>query len=225
MKYSKRPIVGLVLAALAFPAFAQVDLTPYLKKDVFGDIKISPTGEYYAVTMPAADRTVLAVIRRSDQKFTARVGGPKASDIADFHWVNDQRVLVSMAQRLSTLESPVPTGELHAVNADGTAARSLMSHFDPDAYRLRGDFYAGFLEDDLPADDDNVLISVRSFSADPVTQIDRMHVLTGRRVTVATAPVRRARFTTDGRGEVRFARGSGNDNVSKLYYRHARGSA
>ena len=225
MKYWTGPIAGLALAALAFPAVAQVDLTPYLKEDVYGDIKISPTGEYYAVTVPTADRTVLAVIRRSDKKFTARVGGPKQSDIADFHWVNDQRVLVSMAQRLSTLESPVATGELHAVNADGTVARTLMGHFEPDAYKFTDDFYAGFLEDELPSDDDNVLISVQAFSANPVTSIDRMHVLTGRRVTVATAPVRRARFTTDGHGEVRFARGSGNDNVGKLYYRDARGSA
>ena len=44
MKYWTGPIVGLALAALAFPAVAQVDLTPYLKEDVYGDIKISPTG-------------------------------------------------------------------------------------------------------------------------------------------------------------------------------------
>lgn len=228
MKHSKDPIVGLALVALAFPAIAQVDLTPYLKKDVYGDIKISPTGEYYAVTVPTADRTMLAVIRRSDKAFTARVSGPQKSDIADFHWVNDQRIVVSMAERLSTLESPVPTGELHAINADGKLARTLMSHYERDtgisATQTFGDFYAGFLEDDLPAEDDSVLISVQAFTADPTTRIDRMHVVTGRRVTVATAPVRRARFTTDGHGEVRFARGAGSDNVSKLYYRDARGA-
>ena len=229
MKISKGPIAGLALAALAFPAIAQVNLAPYLKKDVYGDIKISPTGEYYAVTVPTTDRTVLAVIRRSDKAFTARVSGPEKSDIADFHWVNDQRVVVSMAQRMSTLESPVATGELHAINADGTLGRTLMGHFEREdgnsaTYKFGGDFYAGFLEDDLPEDEDNVLISVQAFSADPNTRIDRMHVLTGRRVTVATAPVRRARFTTDGHGEVRFARGAGNDNVSKLYYRDARGT-
>lgn len=219
-------LAALAMAA-AFPSAAQVDLAPFLKKDVYGEIKISPRGDYYAVTVPLSDRTVMGVIRRSDQAFTARVGGPKDSDIAAFHWVNDERIVVSMAQRLSTLEAPAPTGELHAINADGTGGRTLMGHYDRPsgngATLKLGDFFAGFLEDDLPADDENVLISVQALKSDPSTRIDRMNVRSGRRITVATAPVRRARFTTDGRGEVRFARGSGNDNVSKLYYRDARG--
>lgn len=223
----KGRLAGLVLAVVACPAAAQVDLTPFLKKDVYRDIKISPTGEYYAVTLPLADRTILAVLRRSDMKFTAKVTGPESSDIAAFHWVNDHRVVVSLAQRYSALEKPLPTGELHAINADGTGGRALMTHYEKEfgnsaTYKF-GDFFAGFLEDDLPADDENVLISVQAITSDPSTRIDRMNVNSGRRTTVATAPVRRARFTTDGKGEVRFARGSGNDNISKLYYRDARG--
>ncbi|GAA5083030.1 alpha/beta hydrolase family protein [Lysobacter panacisoli] len=226
MKLWRGCLAALAMAA-TFPSAAQVDLTPFLKKDVYGDIKISPRGDYYAVTVPLSDRTVMGVIRRADKAFTARVSGPKDSAIADFHWVNDQRVVVSMAQRLSMLEAPTPTGELHAINADGTGGRTLMGHYEKNgngATIKLGDFFAGFLEDDLPTDDDNILISVQAFKADPSTRIDRMNVRSGRRITVATAPVRRARFTTDGKGEVRFARGSGNDNVSKLYYRDARGT-
>ena len=40
---------------------------------------------------------------------------------------------------------------------------------------------------------------------------------------MASAPVRRASFTIDNAGEVRFALGAGYDNVSKLYYRDGRG--
>ncbi|MBX4389896.1 hypothetical protein K4H03_27850, partial [Mycobacterium tuberculosis] len=36
-------------------------------------------------------------------------------------------------------------------------------------------------------------------------------------------PVQGAYFTTDNSGEVRFALGSGSDNVQKLYYRVQRG--
>lgn len=46
-----------------------------------------------------------------------------------------------------------------------------------------------------------------------------MNVYTGKRSPVSAAPVRNARFTTDGDGNARFARGSGSDNFSKLYYR------
>jgi len=220
-------MAGLLLAAASLPAFAQVDLSPYLKKDTYEDIKISPTGEYYAATVPLEDRTILLVIRRADRTFTARVAGVKDSAVADFHWVSDTRVLVSMAERFSSLEAPRLTGELHAINADGTGGRSLMTHFDnsPNGKTMKFDnFVAGFLADDLPNDERNVLISVRAFGYDPNTRIERMDVYTGRRSPVASAPVHRASFTTDNAGEVRFARGAGNDNVSKLYYRDARGS-
>jgi hypothetical protein len=219
--------LGVALALAAWPVAAQVDLTPYLKQDVYREIKISPTGEYYAATVPLEDRTILVVVRRSDKQPTARISGVKGSDISDFHWINDERVLVSSAERLTALEEPVATGELHAINADGTAGRTLMAHYDREVNKQTikfGDFFAGFLVDDLPDDDRNVLISVHAFSSDPLTRIDRMDAYTGRRVTVATAPVRRASFTTDNTGEVRFARGQGNDNASKLYYRDARGS-
>lgn len=221
-------LAGLTLAVVACPAMAQVDLEPFLRKDVYGSIKISPTGEYYATTVPLADRTILAVIRRSDKAFTAKVGGGKDSDIAAFHWVSDHRIVVSLAQRFSVLEKPLPTGELHAVNADGSGGRTLMGHYgdgNPNSVTMKfGDFFAGFLVDDLPQDDDYVLISVEGYSADPKTFIDRMNVNSGRRTTVADAPVRRATFTTDGAGEVRFARGAAKDNSSRLYYRDARGS-
>lgn len=48
-----------------------------------------------------------------------------------------------------------------------------------------------------------------------------MDVESGRRTLVATAPVRRAGFTTDPQGKVRFATGSGVDNLSQTYYRDA----
>ena len=82
---------------------------------------------------------------------------------------------------------------------------------------------AAYLVDTLPGDDRNVIISVMPFSADPYTRIERMDVESGRRQTLARAPIRNARFVTDNDGEVRFAYGSGSDNVSRLYYRAGAG--
>ena len=48
------------------------------------------------------------------------------SAIADFWWVNDQRVVVAMAAQLGSLEAPQQTGDLHGVNADGCAARIVQ---------------------------------------------------------------------------------------------------
>ncbi len=44
--------IMLGLCLLSHAAHAQVDLEPFLKQDMIGTLKISPGGEYYAVTVP-----------------------------------------------------------------------------------------------------------------------------------------------------------------------------
>ncbi len=163
--------------------------------------------------------------RRADMTTTASVQFGKDTGIVDIEWVNAERVVIGMADAFGELEEPVPTGELYAINADGSKAENLIG------YRVEGrgpgtriqpkkveTVYAEIV-DTLPGDDRNVIISVSPFSADAYTRAEKMDVYTGRRNEVARAPVRRATFTTDIEGVVRFARGSGIDNVSKLYYR------
>src|SRR5687767_15783889 len=110
------------LSCVSASGMAQVNLDLFLKQDSFGEIKLSPTGEYYAATVPLEDRTVLAVLRRSDNKPTAKVGGRAESVVADFEWVSDTRVVVSMAETYGRADTPSLTGELYAVNVDGTQA-------------------------------------------------------------------------------------------------------
>ncbi|RYG76853.1 MAG: S9 family peptidase, partial [Alphaproteobacteria bacterium] len=105
----------LALLLIACDARAQVDLGPFLKQDLISELKISPTGEYYAITVPQEDRTLLAILRRSDKQLTAKVSGPKHSAIADFWWVNDERLVISMAEKLGSKSEPGLTGELYGV--------------------------------------------------------------------------------------------------------------
>lgn len=213
-----------VAAMLAAAPVAAVDLAQFLKQDRLEKIKISPTGEYYAVTMPLEDRTALVVIRRSDKEVTAKVGGEKHSVVDDFWWANNERIVVSMAEKFGSKDQPYATGELYAINADGSKPKLLVSPHGTDnavnAVRIGGaEPRAAFLIDDLPQDDRHVLIGMRTFSANPMTRVERLNIYSGKLWRVASAPIRRASFATDSQGAVRFARGAGNDNISKLYYR------
>ena len=218
-------LAAVLLAGLSGPVAAEVDLQQYIKKDAFRDIKISPTGEYYAATVPAEDRTALAILRKSDNKLTGTFALGKNTHVEDFHWVNPQRVLISTSEKFGLLDRPQWTGELYAVDADGGKAELLVGMrvqgqgLGTNIKGKKAERVAAFLVDDLPNDDKNVIISVVPFGADPYTRVERMDVYTGRRVPIARAPVRRADFTTDNRGRVRFAHGAGIDNVNKLYYR------
>jgi dipeptidyl aminopeptidase/acylaminoacyl peptidase len=203
-----------LLWSLALPAAAQtipkVDLQPFLRKDSYEQIKISPTGDYYAATVPLADRTILVVIRRSDQTPTAKIEDREDTVIADFWWVSDDRIMASMAKKYGRNDTPSETGELVAVDVDGGRSRWLTGPTD---------YSYALMHDDLRNDDDNVLISVTPYGENPETALEKMNVYTGKRSPVSAAPVRNARFSTDHDGNARFARGRGSDNLSKLYYR------
>lgn len=208
-----------------------VDLEHYLRRDAFTDIKISPTGEFYAATIPMEDRTGLAIMRRNDGKLVGSFVPPRNNHANDFDWVNDQRVLIGLAEKFGSLDEPQPTGELFGINADGGRGELLIG------YRVQGngpgtriqpkkvEAVAAFVIDALPDQDRRVLVKVMPFSADPFTSAERLDVNSGKRTPVARSPVQRADFVADGKGEVRFADGAGADNVNKLYYREGAGAA
>jgi dipeptidyl aminopeptidase/acylaminoacyl peptidase len=219
-----------VLLAMTGRAGA-VDLEHYLRRDTFTDIKISPTGAFYAATIPMEDRTGLAIMRREDGKLIGSFVPPKNNHANDFDWVNDQRVLIGLAEKFGSLDEPQPTGELFGINADGGRGELLIG------YRVQNrglgtriqpkkvEAVAAFMIDALPDQDRRVLVKVMPFSADPFTSAERLDVNSGQRTTVARAPVQRADFVADGKGEVRFADGAAGDNVNKLYYRDGAGAA
>jgi len=217
----------LVLAALlsATPVLAAVDVSEFLRRDTFKEIKISPTGEYLAATVPREDHTGLVIIRRAAGEVTASFALGKNTHVEDFVWVNDERVLMSMSEASGQRDEPQLTGELFAVDADGDRLVNLVG------YRVESggagtrikpreaERVAAYVVDDLPNDDKYVIVAIWPFTEEPFARAERMDVYSGRRNTVARVPIERATFTTDNQGVVRFARGAGTDNVSKLYYR------
>ncbi|WP_166815984.1 S9 family peptidase [Luteimonas yindakuii] len=221
-------VSGLVVASCMFAgvARAQVDLAPFVAEEKIGSLKLSPTGEYYAATVPMEGQYGLAVMRRSDHAITASFRFTKGTDIHDFWWVNPERVLIAVAETFGSRDDPLPTGELYAINADGSRRDLLVG------WRVRGSYtgtrlttgkreeqVAARLVDTLPGDDRHVLIRVAPLARDPITRLERMDVYSGRRTRVTSAPVSTAEYVTDNSGTVRFAYGANVDNVSRTYLR------
>lgn len=220
-------VVGGVAAGSAWA----VDLTQFLRQETFTDIKISPGGEYVAATVPMEDSTAIAVMRLADKQLVGSFRPPQKNHAYEFDWVSNERLLIGLAEKWGALDKPNPTGELYAIDANGNRGELLVG------YRVESkgpgtriqpkkvEAVAAFLADDLPGDERNVLVTVWPFAEDPFTRVERMDVASGRRVRMASSPVRRGEFTTDGQGEVRFVHGSGSDNVNKLYYRERSGDS
>jgi len=202
-----------------------VDLDRYLRQEAFADIKISPGGEYVAATVPIEAGTALAIYRIADMKMVGTFRPPRNNHAHTFDWVSNERLLVGMAQKLGVLDRPAPTGELFGINANGKGGELLVGYRTAETglgtnIKVKpAGMVAAVLTDELKDDDRNVLVAVTPFTDNAATQIERMDVNTGRRNAVARAPIAQAAFTTDARGEVRFAYGVGPDQKKKLYHR------
>ena len=217
MSYGRTKLLcPMLLLSLAFDVSAQtaapaaVDVAPYVRRDTYGDVEISPKGDYLAVTVPTEDRTVLVVLRRADMTPTAKIQGGKDSLIYEFGWANDERLVASMAVKVGVDDKPYANGEIYAVNADGTRATSLTG---------TAEFTFAEVHDLLRDDDRSILIGAIPFGESNKTLLQKLDVYTGQRSPVAASPVPRASFVTDHEGNARFAFGAGNDNAGKLYYR------
>lgn len=215
-------LTGLLAAANA--QAGQVDVDAFAKLDSFEQIKLSPGGDYFAATVPFEDRTALAIMSRADRKLLGTFQLGRDTAIYSFDWVSPGRVLIGTAQKFGELDEPQPTGELFAMDASGGKIEMLLgqragSNTGSRIGTRKGGMVAAFLIDDLPRDDDHVLVMTTPFGADPYTKVERLDVNNGQRQVVARVPARNARFMTDNAGVVRFALATETDVRSKLFHR------
>lgn len=227
-------LLNILLAgvlALAVPAVARaqsVDVAPFVAEHSVKDLRISPTGEYFAASVPieGQGQTGLLIYRRSDMKPTATLRFRRDTHVHRIWWVNPTRVVLSVADTFGSRDEPLPTGELYGIDADGGRKELLVGwrvQEEKTGTRIRSgkkeEEVAAFLVDTLPADNDHVLIKVQPFTRDPYTRLEKMNVYTGKRTPVARLPVPYADYHVDGKGQVRFADATGAGNYSQLHYR------
>ncbi|MDZ4812964.1 MAG: S9 family peptidase [Pseudomonadota bacterium] len=232
---------GLLLAAVATTAFAEAPATPkphtldeLLRKWEIIDAKLSPNGDYLAVTLPGKDeKVVLGIFPIASPKDIHVIGMRERGEMVDeFEWVSSERVVLSLAKQVggSQLE-PLSTGELWAVNADGSHFKVLHS--------WRGEQQTGtrlnktqsqstfaMLLDTLPNDDDNILIyttPIESGKDGAYSTVFRLNVNNGSRSSLGRAPMRNADFLVDSKGQARVAYGQDNELRSKIYARTGNG--
>ena len=201
-----RRIVAVAMLAWMGAADAQVDVDSFVRQDEFGDVQISPDGNYFAATVPLEDRTVLAVIRRSDNEIVAKAGGDSHSVVYDFHWATPDRVLVSLARRDGALDAPSADGAIYAVSVDGKAR-----------YTLDVNDAVVYLEDVI-GDGKTVLVTRWPWYSGSKPKLAKVDVYDGRGKVVATSPLENAGFTVNADGTAYFASGW-VDAKQRLYYR------
>ncbi|RTQ86591.1 S9 family peptidase [Stenotrophomonas maltophilia] len=209
------------MAPATHGAVPQQAIKDFVGHASYGTVKISPTGEYLAITVDQGDQDVLTVIRTSDLRPVKVNALPDKKSIGSFYWTSPDRLLFNAVKKLGGYASPMPTGEWYAVNADGSQPRPLIYYGTRDATQrgkeVSGERFA--LLDSLKNDDQNVIMQVTSArSAEGGnTEVVRMDTTSGRRTSLGRAPKENCSIALDAAKEPRFAICSSSRNEEGEY--------
>lgn len=142
----------LCLASLTFCAAASAATLPisdFVKHPTLRNPAISPDGKYLAVAVSEnSDNTdasyQLAVLQLPSLKPVSRLAMAPRYLPTDIHWVSDTRLIMALGKETGTLESPSGTGDIIAVDLDGSHKKTLYS------LRHRGGLFSGANSLDIP---------------------------------------------------------------------------
>lgn len=205
------PIATLILALFVqAPGHAaevkKYPVSDFYKLHSFDTIKISPSGEYLAATVPQENKTVLVILRMSDMKMTGNVVLQDKAHVTSFFWVNNTRVLFYTALKQGRLASPQGAPGIYGVNVDGSK---------------QGMVHPAYIISTLVQDDDNVMIRSRQSNHKGGGSAQRMNVMTGiKNGPVTFAPEQNCDLEANTVGDVHFADCAYSQQITqRLFYK------
>ncbi|WP_428310990.1 alpha/beta hydrolase family protein [Hydrocarboniphaga sp.] len=215
-------------ATAAIKAPEPTTLTQFAKHEQYIDARISPDGRYLAVTYPQDDVVGLGIIDLSSQKLTGTLRFSHQQHVNGFWWVSPERVVVAMAKSFGPLDQPYLTGELYAINADGSGKTYLHGYqggtgTGTHIAGVRKEYAAAYMIDPLPRDPAHALIAVESWRNHiPEYRIQLLDVRNGikQNVSAITAGyLGPGSVATDVAGHARYALGI-TDDLRRNEYLH-----
>lgn len=198
------------------PATSAIPARDFARKSVFVNARISPNGEYLAVTnWTPAGQLALAIVDIKSLKVAAVLRFGRGEHVADFWWVGPDRVVASVATVEGPLDQPRLTGELWGISADGKPAAYLFGYRGKESIgtRITGaerEYTTAVMLDPMPEDPRHALIAVYSWHEDDPAfpLIYRMNVYNGNKEPAGRVPAYAPLdVAADKGGKPRFAYG------------------
>jgi dipeptidyl aminopeptidase/acylaminoacyl peptidase len=205
------------------PASPQLlPLESFTRYDEFGAIKISPDGEFVALSLGKYGRSAVAFIDLKTKQIISGVRAPEPFEIDDFDWVSPTRLIYRIAERQPDMMQPVPTGEIFAIDRDGRKHKQLYGYRageDTTGTHLRkreASYASAELVSILKDDEQNILLAEYPWrlqanywrhDPDAMTRVVSLNVYSAMKRSLGTAPLREATLLADATDQVRFALG------------------
>ena len=229
-------VVSLLLSS--FSSLSQqappLPIEAFTKHGDYLNMALSPDGKHMFARLRIEGRVVLIFINTETMKMVGGVKPENKDEIHSAEWISNERVVYQVQEMQSSFDQPIATGELFAINMDGSDSTILFGYRAEDGYTgsrisSRDSIKASAeIISYLPDDDRHILIAEYPWTQEgnylyddrkknPI--ISRLNVNTGkrRRQEFILYPGASA-FATDA-GEVKFIRWRTEQGKSNSAYR------
>ncbi|BFM13658.1 S9 family peptidase [Simiduia litorea] len=230
----------IVLCALSFGINAKdtlvkdIPLDDFIKQGDYLEMTLSPSGKYIAARIRQDDRVMAIFIDRKAKKVIGALNPSLGSEVHRVRWVSDEKVVFEYAERRSSLDWPVPTGEIYVANFDGRFPKLLAGYNAGEqttgSHIKRKEYTPASFQmiNSLPSDPNRILVIEHPWSQKgdswwdlrrrlPV--ISTLDVRNGSKRKSETLPFRDPSLLTTRDGEIRFATWVEDNGVQKAAYR------
>lgn len=210
MKIATPALFALGILFAGGEAIAQSQsIKDFVGHPAYGTARISPNGDYLAVTVDHGDQDVLTILRTSDLKILKVNQLPDKKSVGQFQWISPDRIMFNAVKKMGGYAQPFSLGEWYAVNADGSQAAPVIFRGTRDATQRNKavGFESYSLLDTLKSDDRNVIMQARYPRSDEGagTEVVRVDTITGRRTSLGRAPKSNCSMALDASKDPRFA--------------------
>ena len=125
-----RRILGAILAfySLFISANDQLPLDYFIKHGDYLDLQLSPDGKHLAARVRLDNKVMLGILSTEDMSIVGGVRPQNNDIIHTVTWVNNERLVFEYAEKQFSFDRPVPTGELFAMNLDGSRREMLYGY-------------------------------------------------------------------------------------------------
>ncbi len=227
-------MLGLVFLTLSFASLAnkttKLSVENFSKGDEFSRVTISPDGNYIAAIKKHEGKNSLIIVDTAKFAVTHAVAFPGNAQVGEYHWVNNERVILEKEYLKGWQDTPIYHGELFAVNVDGSRPKYVIGYHGEQqtGSRLKKQTPVkgtSYLLDPLIHDERKVLVVTYPWTAtnEPTTIVYEVDVYRGLRTLVTRSPAPLGRFLTDHDGNVRIAVSSDDYLNATIHVREAAG--
>lgn len=223
--FKKGLYLALILTFFSFASHATIDPAALAADYDYHEAKISPDGKHIALIIVAEGKRRLAVV---DSKTFASVGGVDFGEnqaVGEFHWANEDRLVMEVVEYEPWESEPLYYGELYAVDYDGRRGRLIYGYRAGEKQTgstiKKKKSVKGWAEiiSTLPEDEDYILISSMPQESDGlVATVHKLNINNGRMSGIlATTPAADSKFYADRKGNVRVAIGLNKEYQRRVF--------